>query len=104
VSETPNAQGFIQTSSEIKRLWKGATPTARDLLREMKYPRQISREADTYYIARKLLLLSPDTAVMIQVASSKPPDFQPLEVKKSKRKTLSKGKKRDSVSRLQKDG
>jgi hypothetical protein len=50
-------------------------------------------ERDKYYIARKLLHLSATCAVMLQEASSKPPDFEPLvtsEERKALREKLSK--------------
>jgi hypothetical protein len=62
---------------EVKRLWKGDQPTPRDLLREMEHPSQVTMEWDKYYIARRLLPLSATSAVMIQEAASKPPDFEP---------------------------
>lgn len=68
----------VYVSMEIKRLWKGDHPTPRDLLREMEHPSQVTMEWDNYYIARKLLPLSATSAVMIQEAASKPPDFEPL--------------------------
>jgi len=87
VREIPNNQGVTRVSVTAKRLWKGATPSAQDLLREMKYPSQISMEEDKYFISRYLLPLSPGTAFMFQEAASKPPDFEPVAAKKSKGKS-----------------
>jgi hypothetical protein len=44
----------------------------------MEHPSQFTMEQDKYYISRKLLPLSATSAVMIERAASKPPDFEPL--------------------------
>jgi hypothetical protein len=76
----------IDVSYQIKRLWKGESPTAKDLLREMKYASQISMESDKYYIARRLLSISGKTALMYQKAASKPPGFEALLTKEQSKK------------------
>jgi hypothetical protein len=68
----------VDVSFQIKRLWKGKSPAAKDLLKEMKYASQISMESERYYIARRLLLMSTETALMYLKAASKPPGFQAL--------------------------
>jgi len=78
VHSLPVESKQVHVSVEIKRLWKRDHPTPRDLLREMEHPSQVTMEWDKYYIARKLLRLSATSAVMIQEAASKPPDFEPL--------------------------
>jgi len=68
----------VDVSFQIKRLWKGKSPAAKDLLKEMKYPSQISMESERYYIARRLLPISIEAALMYHKAASKPPGFQAL--------------------------
>ena len=84
----------VDQSKEIKRLWKGNKPTADDLLREMKLPSQVEMEKDKYYIARKLLSLSSDSAVMIQETASKPPNFEPLLTEEDRKTLIDKLSKR----------
>ena len=76
----------VDVSYQVKRLWKGTSPTAKDLLKEMKYASQISTESDKYYIARRLLPMSAETALMYQKAASKPPDFQALMTTEEEKK------------------
>jgi len=63
---------------EVKRLWKRSRPTPEDLLTEMANPSQVSIEREKYYLARRLLRLSPTVALMTETPASKPPDFEPL--------------------------
>ena len=84
----------VDVSYQVKRLWKGTSPTAQDLLKEMKYASQISIESDKYYIARRLLPMSAETALMYQKAASKPPDFQKALMTSDEEKKL-----RSAVSR-----
>jgi hypothetical protein len=72
----------VQVSEEVKRLWKGPRPTAEDLVAEMSFPSQVEMERDKYYIARKLMPLSPTVGVMITEAASKPPNFEPVSLAK----------------------
>jgi hypothetical protein len=74
----PHEGGRVDVSMEVKRLWEGDHPTPSDLLREMENPSQVTIEREKYYIARKLLSLSSDSAIMFHEAASKPPDFEPL--------------------------
>jgi len=74
----PHEDGRIDVSVEVVRLWDGEHPAPSDLLREMENPGQVKMERDKYYIARKLLSLSVSSALMLEEAASKPPDFEPL--------------------------
>jgi hypothetical protein len=74
----PHEGGRVDVSVEVARLWEGERPTPSDLLREMENPGQVTMEREKYYIARKLLPLSFDSAIMFHEAASKPPDFEPL--------------------------
>lgn len=74
----PHEGGRIDVSVEVLRLWEGERPAPSDLLREMENPSQVMMERDKYYIARKLLSLSVNSALMFHEAASKPPDFEPL--------------------------
>jgi hypothetical protein len=74
----PHEGGRIDVSVEVMRLWDGEHPAPSDLLREMENPSQVRLERDQYYIARKLLSLSVSSALMLEEAASKPPDFEPL--------------------------
>ncbi len=86
----------VDVSVEVKRLWKGARPTPLDLLQEMKQPSQVTMEQDKYYIARRLLPLSATSAVMIEEAASKPPDFEPLLTPDEMKRTQAKDSRQHS--------
>ncbi len=91
--------GRVEHSQKVKHLWKGERPTVDDLLREMKSASQVELEKDEYYIARKLLSISPVIAVLICEASSKPPGFQPLQTEEERKALLSKVSKRHKRSK-----